>query len=126
MSKVRHTGVDRKGVEPIDLAAVVSAQSAAYLVIDQGTGSLEFCDAKAEALLGIEFWTGSILIVLITGIYTALGGLRAVVFTDMVQMFILVGGGVAVTIFGLSEIGGWDELVARSKPNDLSLWRSVC
>ena len=48
------------------------------------------------ALLGIDFWTGAILIVLITGVYTVLGGLKAVVYTDMIQMFIPIGGAIGV------------------------------
>ena len=39
-----------------------------------------------ESLMGIEFWTGALIVVIITGIYTVLGGLRAVLYTDMVQM----------------------------------------
>ncbi|MBI1265934.1 MAG: sodium/solute symporter [Cryomorphaceae bacterium] len=83
-----------------------------------------------EQLLGIEFWTGAVLVVVATGVYTIFGGLRAVVYTDMVQMFVLIGGAVVVTYFGISELGGWSELRASisagagSKSGDyLNLWR---
>ena len=56
-------------------------------------------------LLGIDFWTGAIIIVVATGAYTVLGGLKAVLYTDMIQMVILVGGSIAVTIFGLMNLG---------------------
>ncbi|MCF7842977.1 MAG: sodium transporter, partial [Lentisphaeria bacterium] len=49
-----------------------------------------------NALMGIDFWTGALIVVIATGLYTVLGGLRAVLYTDMLQMFVLIGGSVAV------------------------------
>ena len=49
------------------------------------------------ALLGISFWTGAIVIVVATGIYTVFGGFKAVVYTDLIQMFVLVGGSIILT-----------------------------
>lgn len=77
------------------------------------------------ALLGIDFWTGAILIVLITGAYTVLGGLKAVVYTDLIQMFILVGGSVALTFYGLDHVGGMEGLTAKTEASYLSLWRPL-
>ena len=77
------------------------------------------------ALLGIDFWTGAILIVLITGVYTVLGGLKAVVYTDMIQMFILIGGAIGVTVFGLQEVGGLEVLSSKVSSDHLSLWRPL-
>lgn len=61
-------------------------------------------------VMGLDFWLGAILTLLATGIYTILGGLRAVIYTDMLQMFVLVIGSFAITIFGLKALGGWGEL----------------
>jgi len=44
-----------------------------------------------ETLMGVDFWTGALIVVIATGIYTVFGGLRAVLYTDMLQMFILIG-----------------------------------
>jgi len=77
------------------------------------------------ALLGIDFWAGAILIVLITGAYTILGGLKAVVYTDLMQMFILIGGAIALTVYGLDEIGGIDALAAKTDEEYLSIWRPL-
>ena len=77
------------------------------------------------ALLGINFWTGAILIVLITGVYTILGGLKVVVYTDFLQMLVLLGGSIAITLYGLGELGGWGELVSKTESSYLSLWRSA-
>jgi SSS family solute:Na+ symporter len=53
-----------------------------------------------EVILGIPFWTGATLVVLATGIYTVFGGLKAVIYTDLLQMFVLIGGSLALLYFG--------------------------
>ncbi|MGQ9574165.1 MAG: sodium:solute symporter [Thermoguttaceae bacterium] len=57
-----------------------------------------------------SFWIGSILVIVLTGVYTVLGGLRAVAYTEALQTLILIIGSVLVTGFGLIELGGWTEL----------------
>src|SRR5690606_20421529 len=61
--------------------------------------------------------------VVATGIYTVIGGLRAVMITDMLQMFVLIGGAVAVVIAGVGAVGGWGELVAAAGPGFMDLWK---
>ena len=51
-----------------------------------------------------SFWIGSFLVIILTGIYTVLGGLRAVVYTDTVQTIVLVVGSAIVTIFGIKAL----------------------
>jgi SSS family solute:Na+ symporter len=70
-----------------------------------------FAGALVFEVLNIPFWTGAIITVVATGLYTVLGGLKAVIYTDMVQAFVLLVGTAVVTIFGLHQIGGWDELI---------------
>lgn len=70
-----------------------------------------FAGALVFEVLGIPFWTGAIITVVATGFYTVLGGLKAVIYTDMVQAFILILGTVVVSIFGLYQLGGWDGLI---------------
>ena len=76
-------------------------------------------------LMGIEFWTGALIVVIITGIYTVLGGLRAVLYTDMVQMFILIGGAITVTVVGLIKLGGINELYNYAGSGFFSLWKPM-
>ena len=78
-----------------------------------------------EALMGIDFWTGALVVVVATGVYTVLGGLRAVLYTDMLQMFVLIGGSVAVTLLGLHSLGGWSAMEAAVGPAFLSLWKPI-
>ncbi len=56
------------------------------------------------------FYVGALITVVLTGIYTIFGGMRAVLFTDAAQAFILLGGSIFITIFGLVKVGGWGEL----------------
>lgn len=75
--------------------------------------------------LNVDFWTGSILIVIATGLYTIFGGLKAVAYTDMIQMFVLIGGSVALTFYGLDALGGWEVLKVKTDDTYLSLWRGI-
>ncbi|MEO1260272.1 MAG: sodium:solute symporter [Bacteroidota bacterium] len=70
-----------------------------------------FAGALVFETMGIPFWTGAIFTVVATGFYTVLGGLKAVIYTDMVQAFILLLGCLLVTAFGLYQIGGWGEMM---------------
>ncbi len=78
-----------------------------------------------EALMGIDFWTGALVVVVATGIYTVFGGLRAVLYTDLLQMFVLVGGAIAVTLMGLDALGGWSAMTEEVPQGFLSVWKPV-
>ncbi len=75
-----------------------------------------------QTLMGIDFWTGALITVILTGIYTVLGGLRAVVYTEALQAFILILGSLTVLFMGLKAIGGWDNLVAVAGSDHLNLF----
>ncbi len=75
-----------------------------------------------QVLMGIDFWTGALIVVLLTGAYTVLGGLRAVLYTEAVQMVVLVLGSAVITAIGLSRVGGWGGLIAQTPPDQLSLF----
>ncbi len=76
-------------------------------------------------LLGIDFWTGALIVVVATGIYTVFGGLRAVLYTDMLQAFVLIGGAVAVTVVGLHRLGGWETMRELAGPDMMSMWKPM-
>ena len=71
------------------------------------------------------FWVGALATVILPGIYTVFGGLRAVLYTDTAQTFILLLGSVFITMFGLQKLGGWNELISVCKANaeNFALWR---
>ena len=72
-----------------------------------------------------SFWVGSILVIVLTGLYTVLGGLRAVAYTEALQTVILVFGSVLVTYFGLKALGGWGELRAIAGSEMFNLWKPL-
>jgi SSS family solute:Na+ symporter len=63
--------------------------------------------------------------VVATGAYTLWGGLRAVLYTDMVQMFVMIGGSALLVFVGLDRVGGWSALQSALEPGFLSLWKPV-
>ncbi len=73
------------------------------------------------------FWIGAIATVVLTGLYTVAGGLRAVLFTDSAQALILLVGSAAITYFGLERLGGWAELQSFASQNvaQYALWRPL-
>jgi len=75
-----------------------------------------------ETLMGIEFWSGALLIVVITGCYTILGGLRAVIYTDALQAMVLIVGSITISVIGLMKIGGWGNLVSAVEPTHFNMF----
>ena len=52
-----------------------------------------------------SFWIGAVLTVVLAGVYSSIGGLSAVVYTDLVQTFIILAGTLSVTAFALYHLG---------------------
>ena len=63
-----------------------------------------------EKVFGFDMYISAIIMVMLTGLYAIVGGLRAVIYTSMVQAFLLIGGAVILTIIGLNAVGGWSGL----------------
>ena len=79
-------------------------------------------------LLGIPFWYGAIGVVVFTGIYTVIGGMKAVIYTETLQTIVLILGSVVITYLGLQQVGGWDELqdtVRAVSPDHFNMWRPM-
>ena len=76
-----------------------------------------------SSILHIDFWFGALLTVVLTGIYTVLGGMRAVVYTEALQTVVLVIGAGMLTYFGLDAVGGWSGMKASLEPGYLNMWR---
>ena len=77
-------------------------------------------------LIGVPFWYGSIGVVIFTGLYTIIGGMKAVIYTESMQAIVLILGSLIITVLGLEEIGGWNELkstVIENSPNHFNMWR---
>ncbi len=72
-----------------------------------------------------SFWIGSVLVIVLTGLYTALGGMRAVAYNDAVQTFVLILGSFSLTAYGLVKLGGWHELRYWCGSDMFNLWKPM-
>jgi SSS family solute:Na+ symporter len=72
-----------------------------------------------------SFWIGSVLVVAATGLYTVLGGMRAVAYTEAVQTIILIIGSLLLTVYGLNTLGGWGELRSVIGSDMFNLWKPL-
>jgi solute:Na+ symporter, SSS family len=78
-----------------------------------------------RAVTGWNFWTSAVVLIVVTGLYTILGGLRAVIYTEVLQAVVLILGSVTLMIVGLVHVGGWSGLEARVPPDFFSMWKPV-
>jgi len=65
-----------------------------------------------------NFWLGAIVMVVVTGLYTILGGLRAVLYTELMQTGVLLLGTACVLFIGLWQVGGWNALKTEVQGKD--------
>jgi solute:Na+ symporter, SSS family len=72
-----------------------------------------------------SFWIGSILVIALTGLYTTLGGMRAVAYNDAVQVTVLILGSASLTLYGLLKLGGWSELRSICGSDMFNLWKPL-
>jgi solute:Na+ symporter, SSS family len=64
-------------------------------------------------IFGWSIFTSSIFIILLTGVYTVVGGFSSVIRTQVFQGILLLVGALLLTVFGLSEVGGFGGLRER-------------
>ncbi|MGB9588414.1 MAG: SLC5 family protein [Armatimonadota bacterium] len=74
-----------------------------------------------HSLLGIQMFPAIIGLAVFTGVYTIAGGLRAVVWTEMLQLAVLLAGGIALSIATIHKVGGVSAIMATSAQWDLIL-----
>ena len=71
-----------------------------------------------DSWMGIDFfWIGAIGLVVLTGIYTVLGGMKSVLYTSVLQTPVLLVGSIMILVVGLMRVGGWGELAALVQMN---------
>lgn len=78
-----------------------------------------------DSIWGIDFfWISAIGLVLITGVYTVLGGMKAIMWTSVLQTPVLIIGSVVILVVGLDKVGGWAE-VERLNGENMHLIRAA-
>lgn len=76
-------------------------------------------------VLGWNMWVGAIVLIVATGIYTVAGGLRAVIYTELLQAFILIAGGIFLTVAAVYKVGGLGALTQGVDSDFFNLWKSL-
>ena len=108
-------------VSAINVLSIVSANIAAALYSGATvmTELFGWADGpRANAL----FWAAVVILGATTGLYTVLGGLRSVIYTDFVQNWILVLGGAVTLIAGVAYLGGVEPLLSLRDAAGVSKW----
>lgn len=86
-----------------------------------GTGVMIYTVAIIlESVMEIPMWQSIVLIGIVTMVYSYQGGMKAVVYGDMIQMIILFIGIVICFFFGLNALGGWGNFVEQVDPARLT------
>ncbi len=66
-----------------------------------------------QATIGIDFWLSILIIGVITLIYSFQGGMKAVIWGDVIQMIILFLGIIICLSYGISELGGFENFLTN-------------
>ena len=76
-----------------------------------------------KELWGIDFfWIAAIGLVLITALYTILGGMKSVLYTSVLQTPILLLGSAIILVLGLKALGGWDDMMAITELKSVNIY----
>lgn len=85
-----------------------------------GTGVMVYTMAIIlESVLNISFANTILLVAVVTMIYSYMGGMKAVVYGDVIQMIVLFLGIIICLYFGLELLGGWDSFLQNVDHNRL-------
>ena len=120
---------------------VLSLLTIASLVLTKIAVTIYAGDIVVRTLLGVDhvtllgcdvdiFWIIALTLALTTGLYTALGGLRVIMYTAVLQAPVLIVGSLCILYSGLSVLGhgslieGWHATVAAAGEN-IHLIRSL-
>ncbi|NLW85077.1 MAG: sodium/solute symporter [Phycisphaerae bacterium] len=119
----RFSTVNRTMLSVISLVAYVLTK----LAVGIFAGGVVFAVLIPDIeFMGLDsFWIGSVAVIVLTGIYTVMGGMRAVAYTSAIQTVILVVGSAFVTYYGLKSLGGWDALREWAGSEMFNLWKPM-
>lgn len=76
-------------------------------------------------VFGFNIYASAVVIVLITGIYSLIGGAKAVIKTGVFQAGVLLLGAVLMTIFGLKEVGGISGLTSKLPEDFFNMFKPI-
>lgn len=102
---------------------IYSGMSVAIYLFTKILVSLFAAGLLFNSIFGLNIYTSSIIIVLITGIYSTVGGAQAVMRTQVFQGVLLILGAVILSIFGLNAVGGYSVLQEKLPEEFFSIFK---
>lgn len=116
----RYNSKSRSFLSIISLVSYVLTK-VAVTVYAGGVVFKDVFDIESIKFLGYDidfFWISAIGLVVITGLYTTFGGMKAVLYTSVLQTPVLLIGSLAILVIGLVKLGGWNEMmeICRATP----------
>ncbi|XP_069036905.1 sodium/mannose cotransporter SLC5A10 [Lepisosteus oculatus] len=75
-----------------------------------------------QVCLGWNLYLSTVLMLVVTALYTIAGGLAAVIYTDTLQTFVMIIGAIILTITAFNKIGGYhnlEEVYLRAVPSKI-------
>ncbi|GAB3714276.1 sodium:solute symporter family protein [Amycolatopsis oliviviridis] len=100
----------RRFGKPAHLVNGISFASAQILIAG---ANLFLLASVVNLLLGWPLWVSIIVAAAVVLSYTALGGLSAAIYNEVLQFFVIVAALLPLTIVGLVKVGGWQGLVDK-------------
>lgn len=76
-------------------------------------------------VLGWDMFSSTVFIVLITGLYTVIGGLNSVMKTQIFQTLILIFGSLLLTVYGINAIGGVSEFASKMPDKYFKIFQPI-
>ena len=76
-------------------------------------------------IFGLNIYSSAVVIVLITGLYSMVGGAKSVIKTSVFQGIVLIAGAVLLSLFGLIEVGGFSGLQEKLPADYFSMFKSI-
>jgi SSS family solute:Na+ symporter len=72
-----------------------------------------------QHIMGLNYWTAVLLVGVFTVVYDFLGGIRAVIYSDVVQLVVLLGSIFLGIFIGVKAVGGWEAVFTFAEPDTL-------
>ncbi len=94
-------------------AHLVNALSFTFAQVLIAGVNLFLLGTLVQVLLGWPLWLALVVVAAIVLTYTALGGLSAAIYNEVLQFFVIVAALLPLTLIGLHRIGGWNGLMDK-------------
>jgi SSS family solute:Na+ symporter len=95
------------------------------IIID--TAGALYAGALIIQIIYPEFpmWQSVMILAILSGLYTIAGGLKAVVYTDVIQAVLLIGASIVVSIIAFEKVGSWQAVTEATPPEMMSLIQPI-